>query len=117
MIEIAGLAVSGLNLALNLFKTVKDARSWEERDIEVDSDWLGLAIEKGILSGPETNYQWMNEARVPSTELRGTCSPVLALNDERKIRYRLFQGGPTCIGGRLMLVQTISGGRTIFSQP
>jgi hypothetical protein len=108
MIEIAGLAVSGLNLALNLFKTAKDARSWEERDIEVDSDWLGLAIEKAILPGPDSDYQWMNESRVPSAELRTTYSPVIAHNDERRIRYRLFQGGATTIGGRLMLVKRIS---------
>lgn len=105
-----GLAVSGLNLALNLFKTVKDAQSWKESDIEVDSDWLELAIEKGILPGPSGDYQWINESRVPSAELRGTHSPIIAHNDERKIRYRIFQGGPTTIGGRLMLVKTIARG-------
>ncbi len=106
-LEIAGLAVSGLSFALNFFKTAKDALSWDEQDIEVDAEWLDVAIEKGILPGPGSDYGWMSERRVPTAELKRTVSPVIAHNDERKIKYRLFQGKPTDAGGRNMLVKKI----------
>jgi hypothetical protein len=107
VLEIAGLAVSGVNLALNLFKTARDAQAWQEKDIQVDDEWLKLAIEAGVLPAPECGYEWLNEHHVPSAELRGRCSPVIAHNDVQRIRYRLFLGQPASIGGRLMLVMTI----------
>jgi hypothetical protein len=95
MFEIAGLAVSGVNLALTLQKSFKDWLSWKECDLEVELDWLPVALEMGVFDGKEEDFEWTRVTRLPIAELRGTHSAVIAFNDQKKIRYRIAVGPPT----------------------
>lgn len=51
-----------------------------------------LAIEKGVLEGSVKDYTWSAEDRIPTRELRGTHQVVVAVNAEKKIKYRIKQG-------------------------
>lgn len=90
--EIAGFIVSGISLLNELFQTHKDLTSWIEQDLEVDAEWLPLAISKGILEGSETQYAWAKSPSVATKELQGTHQIVIARNDEKKIKYRIVRG-------------------------
>ena len=107
-ISIAGLVVSGFSLLNSLFTTGHDILSWAEKDIEVDGEWLDIAIEKGLLPAPIGNYAWLAEKGVPTLELKGTNQVVIAHNDETRIRYRIFRGRAGDAGGRLMLVRIMT---------
>jgi hypothetical protein len=73
--ELAGLTISGINLALNLQKTYKDWSSWKEADVEVESDWIDVALEKGVIEGKKEDFGWMRLTKLPTAELRGTIQP------------------------------------------
>ena len=92
MYEFSGLIISGIGVIHDLLKSYADIRIWKEDDLEVDGEWLTLAIEKGILQGPESSYTWSSENKVPSRELRGTHQVVVAFNAEKRIKYRIRQG-------------------------
>ena len=92
MLEIAGLLVSTVGLLNDLWGTHHDLHTWTEQDLRVDEEWLPLAIEKGILPGPEEQYMWSWATHVATRELKGTHQVVVALNEERKIKYRIVQG-------------------------
>lgn len=102
MIELAGLAISGIGLLTNLLKQHKDLSKWEEKDIEVDSEWLQVAIEKGVVDGPMSELGWMSERRLPTAELKRTHAAIIAVNEEKRIKYRIVQGRP---GDRNVLVR------------
>src|SRR5688500_4904826 len=102
MFEIAGLVVSGISLFNDLLNTSRDLKSWEEKDLPVDREWLGLAIEAGRVTGPIGKFAWASEERVPTLELKGEAQVVIAHNNEKKIRYRIVQG--RC-GDRNILMQ------------
>jgi hypothetical protein len=102
MFEIAGLMISGISLLNDLMSTSRDPKSWEEKDLPVDREWLGLAIEDGCVTGPIGKFVWASEERVPTIELKGEAQVVIAYNDERKIRYRIVRG---CPGDRSILMQ------------
>ncbi|MGQ3048078.1 MAG: hypothetical protein ACT6Q8_19730 [Niveispirillum sp.] len=104
---IAGLTISGLSLVNDLGNTIKDLRSWSEQDIEVDSDWLRLAISKGVLDGSEADYAWLLEKRLPSMELTGTHQAVVAVNTDKRIKYRIFLGNLNQASGRCILVRKL----------
>jgi hypothetical protein len=93
MLEIlSGLFISGVGVIHDLLKTYADLRMWKEEDIKVDHQWLAVAIEKGVLRGPISDYSWSSEDKIPTRELRGTHQVVVALNAEKKIKYRIRQG-------------------------
>jgi hypothetical protein len=102
MFEIAGLMVSGISLFNDLLNTCRDLRRWEERDLPVDREWLGLAIEAGRVTGAMESFAWVRERKVPILELKGTYQVVIAHNDEKKILYRIADGG---LGDRNILMQ------------
>src|SRR5262245_15476833 len=102
MLEVAGFVVSGIGLLNDLLGTHKDMTAWQEADLLVDGRWLDVAIAKGLLTGHSNDYNWTPEARVPTLELEGTHTVVVAHNDDKKIKYRLVQGQP---GDRLVLVK------------
>ena len=104
MIEIAGLMVSGIGLVTNLVKTFKDIAEWDEEDIEVDNDWLAVALEKNVLSGQPDHFAWLHLRRLPTAELRGTHAAVIAHNDKKRLKYRLVMGSPI---DRLILAQKL----------
>jgi len=58
MIEIAGLVLSGVSFAKDLYKEYKDFNTWPLSDLSVDGEWLPLAIEKGLLEAvlPDNSY-------------------------------------------------------------
>ena len=91
MLEIAGLVVTSIGLAVDLAVRVTDWAKWEECDVEVDCEWLQLALEKGELDGTEQDYDWRMLKNAPTLELKKTHSVVVALNREKKIRYRIVK--------------------------
>lgn len=105
LISVAGTAISGFNFILSLAKTYKDLRTWKERDLEVDHEWLDLAHKQGIIEGQLTDYEWMREERVPTAELKGTATALVAFNENKKIIYKIVLGRVTDAGGRSVLVQ------------
>lgn len=92
MLEIAGLAISSIGLAVSLAKEYKYWSAWGERDVEVDMKWLEVALEKGILDGTKNDYTWRLLKEVPTLELKGTHSVVIAVNKNKRLRYRIVVG-------------------------
>ena len=92
MFEIAGLAISSIGLAVSLAKKYKDRSAWDERDVEVDMEWLEVALEKGILDGTKDDYRWRLLKEVPTLELKETHSVVIAINKDKKLKYRIVVG-------------------------
>jgi hypothetical protein len=90
MIEIAGLIFTGAGLINDLLSTYRDVNAWDERDLPVDSDWLQLAIEKGLL--PKADYVWSAIESAPTRELRGTHQVVVAHSEDKKMLYRIVWG-------------------------
>jgi hypothetical protein len=91
MIEIfSGLFISGVGVIHDLVKTYADLNTWQEEDLRVDGEWLELAMEKGVL--PPDDYTWSREDKIPTRELRGTHEVVVAVNADKKIKYRIRQG-------------------------
>jgi hypothetical protein len=107
LFEIAGLSVSGLNTVLNFRKTVQDWLAWKDEDVEVDNEWLDLAINKGVLKGKPGDYEWTRLISLPTPELKGTHSAVVAINNEKRIKYRIVQGSPTEPDGRIILTKKL----------
>jgi len=103
LVSVAGVLVSGVGVVNDLATTFRDLRKWEERDLEVDGEWLELAKSKGLL--PAAEYGWMGERRVPSAELKGTAHTVVCYNKEKRIVYKVVQGKVTDGGGRNVLVR------------
>jgi hypothetical protein len=108
MIAIAGMLISAIGTALNLHTKYKDLMSWDERDLEVDFDWLTEALKQGVLSGEPNQFGWTRESRVPTGELRKNFETVLAVNAEKRIKYRIVMGQP---GDRNILTQKLQLGR------
>ena len=106
-IEIAGLIVSGLSFLNDLRRDHGDLTAWTEDDIEVDAEWLDLALGKGVLTGQPNDFAWINERSLPTRELQGTHTAVVAHNDEKRIRYRIVRGRVTDPGGRSILVRRV----------
>jgi hypothetical protein len=93
MVEVfSGLFISGVGVIHDLLKTYADLKTWKEEDTKVDGEWLVIAIEKGVLPGPISDYTWSSEDKIPTRELRGTHQVVVALNAEKKIKYRIRRG-------------------------
>ena len=91
-ISIAGLAISTIGLMNDLASTYRDLTNWEEKDIEVDNDWMALAIQNKIIEPPEGSYVWANLRHVPTLELKGTHQVVIAVNKDRRLKYRIVRG-------------------------
>lgn len=87
MIEIAGLVLSGVSFAKDLYKKYKDYISWPQSDLQVDNEWLQLAIKKGILKGAINDYVWARPEKIPTLELRGSHEVVVFFNNEKKRHF------------------------------
>ena len=105
IISIANLAITALGVFHNLVKSHKDLPNWEESDLEVDFAWVDVALEKGVLDGEKSDYSWPWARSVNTLELKGTHQTVLAINEDKRSRYRLVTGAPS---NRHVLVQKIS---------
>lgn len=106
LVSIAGLVVSGLSLLNDLRGTIGDITQWAEADLEVDSHWLSVALEKGVLDGDEaTDFVWAAERKVPTLELKGEHQVVVAFNKQKEIIYRITLGQRP---DRLILMRRIS---------
>lgn len=92
MIEIAGITLSGLSLATDLYNTIKRAREWKRSDLEVDRLWLDTAIKLGHLEGPTEQYRWIKAAKIPRAEMEGTHAVIVAHDKENKTIYRITRG-------------------------
>ena len=90
MIEIAGLVLTGFSTIKDLLDLKRDLASWKEDDVLVDSEWLCLAQEMGVLE--ENKYEWSAERSVPTRELMGSHTVAIAYNEERKVKYRVVRG-------------------------
>lgn len=64
--------------------------SWDEQDLEVHASWLSVAIEKGVILGTMNDFVWMARRSVPIAELQGTHAVVFAINEARRIKYRII---------------------------
>jgi hypothetical protein len=78
MFEIAGLMVSGISLLNDLMSTSRDLKSWEEKDLLVDQEWLGLAIKNGRVTGAMESFCWAKEKKARHSSLATS-----AVNDVR----------------------------------
>jgi len=76
----------------------------EQQDMEVDGEWLPLALKKGILQGNEIDYQWVSHRRVPTCELNGQSAVIIPNNENKKIVNRIVKGK---VDDRLVLVSKI----------
>ena len=90
MLEIAGLALTGLSTIKDMIELFGDLTSWKEDDLLVDDEWLGLAIQAGLIDQAE--YAWSAERSVPTRELKGSHAVVTAYNDTKKLKYRIVRG-------------------------
>ncbi|MCH8925571.1 MAG: hypothetical protein IH924_05460 [Proteobacteria bacterium] len=92
MLEIAGIVVSGLGLMADLAGKIADWNRWEQgKDLLVDGDWVAVAIDKGILDGAVSDYSWSKADKVATRELKGTRSVFMAIDDKKKIKYRIVR--------------------------
>ncbi|MBP6013318.1 MAG: hypothetical protein KBA31_13920 [Alphaproteobacteria bacterium] len=110
ILEIAGLSISAIGLFNDLMQTYRDLAKWDEADVEVDDAFLGLALEKGILTGKPDDYALMNIRRVPTAELAGTHSVVIAINKDKRLKYRILRGSAARGEGVNVLVRKIGTG-------
>jgi hypothetical protein len=76
----------------DLVSTHRDISRWEEADIQVDNEWLDLALEKKVIEGTSDLFSWARLERVPTLELKGTHHTVIAINKDKKIKYRIVRG-------------------------
>ena len=86
-----GDGISVIGLAVTLWQKHKEAKTWTQEDKLVDSEWLELAKEKGVID-PEVIYGWSVPESVERRLLAGTHEMVFALDPERKIKYRITNG-------------------------
>jgi hypothetical protein len=91
-VSIAGLAVSGISLLNDLRGTVSDLAKWQEVDLEVDSEWLELALAKGLVEGAVSDFAWVRSERVATLELKESHDLVVAFNKDQKKKYRIVRG-------------------------
>jgi hypothetical protein len=105
MLEIAGLAISSIGLAVDWAVKINDWAEWEVADLLVDSDWLALAIGNGILDGAENEYAWSREDKLATREMSGTHTVVMAADEKKRKKYRVVRGRE---GDRLVLVKRLS---------
>lgn len=105
IVGIAGLAVSTLGLFNDLASTYRDLSKWKEEDIEVDNEWLELAIKSNIISSPQESYIWSSLKHVPTRELKETHQVVIAINKDKKLKYRIVRGSTN---DRLILMKKVS---------
>jgi hypothetical protein len=94
MIEIAGALFSAVGAVNTLRQAIKDLTSFEQSDLPVDAEFVGLAIGQGYLAGTESDYVWSNEDRVASRELKGTHETVLLVMEDKRKRMRIVRGRP-----------------------
>lgn len=92
MFEIAGFIISGVGLISDLLGRYKDFTAWEEADLQVDGEWLSLALSKNQLPGHAEDYFWSAEEKVPTRKLKGTHQVVIAYNEKSKIKHRIVRG-------------------------
>ncbi len=87
-----GEAISAIGLGVQLWGKFKGGQQWEESEKLVNLKWLEKAKEKGLLDSGR-RYVWRRVADVETTLLEGKFDLVYALDEERKIKYRLTTGG------------------------
>jgi hypothetical protein len=107
MMEIAGMMISGVSLLNDLWGRFKDLSTWTEADLPVDREFLALAVAQRKLQGAADDYVWCREASVPTKELKGTHSVVIAFHSDRRTKYRLYRGRG---GDRLILMKKMPAG-------
>lgn len=93
MIEIAGLVLSGVSFAKDLYKEYTDYNTWPLSDLPVDRHWLALAINRGILEGTPEDYMWARPERIPTFELEESHKVVIFFNKDKKEAYRITEPG------------------------
>ena len=93
MIEIAGLILSGVSFAKDLYSEYRDFGTWPLSDLAVDRHWLALALEKNLLEGKPEDYVWARQEKIPTLELRGTHQVVIFFNKDKKEAYRITEAG------------------------
>lgn len=93
MIEVAGLMLSGVSFAKDLYKEYKDYNTWPLSDLIVDKEWLPLAIDKGMLDGDPSVYVWARPDKIPTLELKESHSVVIFFNEDRKEAHRIVESG------------------------
>lgn len=93
IIEIAGLAVSGLQLTGQAVGMYKDFSRWDEKEKLVNGkSFLDAALQKGYLEGRAEEYRWSRIDLVPEDEMSGHYQIVFAIVKEQKIKYKLIWG-------------------------
>jgi hypothetical protein len=103
---IAGVTISGLNLATTWGKLFKDFLKWEEKDLPINMGFVSAAIEAGRLDGSADDYAFMREDKIPTAELKKDAEVVFAPDEKKRIRYRLTVE-PRGAGPRLVLVRKL----------
>lgn len=91
---LSGFTITAIDTANSLAKTLKEFRIYAEKDIEVDHSWLFLALRNEVLEGTLGDYLWTPERTVPTRELEGTHCVIIAINKDKRLKYRMVKGRP-----------------------
>ena len=92
-----GEAISVVGLSAQLWEIFTGGQQWEESEKLVNLKWAEVAQEKGLLDSGR-RYVWRRVADVETTLLEGKFDLVYALDEERKIKYRLTTGDIVLMG-------------------
>ena len=92
-----GEAISAVGLGFQLWVKFKGSQQWEESEKLVNLKWLKVAQEKGLLDS-ERRFVWRRVADVETTLLEEKFDLVYALDEKRKIKYRLTTGDLVLMG-------------------
>ncbi len=95
-----GDAISAIGLGVQLWEKFKGGQQWEEAEKLVNLKWAEVAKEKGLLD-PERRYVWRRTRDVETVLLEGKFDLVYALDEERKIKYRLTTGDLVLMGAKV----------------
>jgi hypothetical protein len=60
-----------------------------------------------VITGKPEDYEWTRLSSLPTAELKGTKTAVVAINEKKRVRYRIVLGSPTEPGGRLILTKKL----------
>ena len=91
-IEIAGITIGGVGLAATLVQTYKDLAGWKTEDLQVDRNWLELAMKNGRIDGAPEDYHWSRAESVETRREAGTHEIVFAAATKGRIKYRIVRG-------------------------
>ncbi|WP_158935076.1 hypothetical protein [Burkholderia sp. S171] len=91
--------IEWLGLAYEIAKDLKDRLKWEEREKQVDREWLDKSGFAKHVMGSGIDLYWSRPDSIATYELDG-WSVICELDPKNRIRYRLVRYDGTTLIGR-----------------